>query len=183
MHQHLKAIHGVVLTVVVFLLSGSQDIAAQVDKATLWQDAAATELDVDFGGTGFHARWKFKRCDCGDLSVQVEQIAPDEVLTGELLMVDGKVLLSQGFTQQGDDIEPLIQAPSLMLQLAYAMLSHSQPGGPFAVDGKQQWNKTEKNIEEVLSSKKEAERPKMALFLKNMIKIKSKVLLKTKREN
>lgn len=145
MHQHLKAIHGVVLAVIVFLLSGSQDIAAQVDKATLWQDATATELDVDFGGTGFHARWKFKRCDCGDLSVQVEQIAPDDVLTGELLMVDGKVLLSQGFTQQGDDIEPLIQAPSLMLQLAYAMLSHSQPGGPFAVDGKQQWNKTEKN--------------------------------------
>jgi len=61
-----------------------------------------------------------------------------------LLMVDGKVLLSRGFEQQGEDIEPLIQAPSLMLQLAYSMLNRSQPKGPSAVTGKQTWNESEK---------------------------------------
>ena len=57
----------------------------------------------------------------------VEQVAPDDMLTGELLMVDGQVLLSKGFEQQGADIEPLIQAPSLMLQLAYELLNRVSP--------------------------------------------------------
>ena len=118
-----------------------------VEEGTLWRQAVITELDVDFGDTGFHARWRFHRCHCGDLHVQVEQVAPDGVLTGELLMVDGQVLLSSGFKGQGADIEPLIQAPSLMLQLAYAMLNRSQPQGPYAVSEKQAWDVMEKDME------------------------------------
>jgi hypothetical protein len=129
----------------VILLTGQQHATAQVDKATLWRDAVITELDVDFGGTGFHARWVFHRCHCGALLVQVEQVAPDGLLTGELMMIDGQVLLSRGFKQQGVDIEPLIQAPSLMLQLTYELLNRSQPEGPFAVGKKQRWNENEKN--------------------------------------
>jgi hypothetical protein len=120
-----------------------QTVNAQLEKSTLWRDAVITELDVDFGGTGFHARWRFHRCHCGDLQVQVEQIAPDGVLTGELLMVDGQVLLARNFEQQGDDIEPLIQAPSLMLQLALALLNRSQPDGPDSIDSRVSWEKTE----------------------------------------
>lgn len=131
----------------VLLFTGVQTAAAQVEKGTLWRDAVATELDVDFGGTGFHARWSFHRCDCGDLRVQVEQVAPDGILTGELLMVDGQILLARGFEEQGVDIEPLIQAPSLMLQLAYAMLNRSQPKGPSVVSEKQLWDATEKSID------------------------------------
>ena len=59
-------------------------------------------------------------------------------------MIDGQVLLSRDFEQQGVDIEPLIQAPSLMLQLAYELLNHSQPEGPYVVGEKQRWNETEK---------------------------------------
>jgi len=120
---------------------------AQVDKGTLWRDAVVTVLDVDFGGTGFHARWFFHRCSCGDLTVQVEQVSPDGVLTGELLMVNGQVLLARDFNEQSADIEPFIQAPSLMLQLAYAMLNRSQPRGPYVVDEKQLWNETEMAID------------------------------------
>jgi hypothetical protein len=130
-----------------FLLTGLQTAHAQVEKGTLWRDAVVTELDADFGATGFHARWSFHRCPCGDLTVQVEQVAPDGVLTGELLMVNGQVLLSRDFNEQSVDIEPLIQAPSLMLQLAYAMLNRSQPGGPYAVNEKQHWDETEKAID------------------------------------
>lgn len=130
----------------VILLTLSLPAVAQIEQGTLWRDAVITELDVDFGA-GFHARWRFHRCDCGDLQVMVEQVAPDDILTGELLMVDGQVLLSKGFEQQGEDIEPLIQAPSLMLQLAYSMLNRIQPKGPVAVTGKQRWNETEKKID------------------------------------
>ena len=130
-----------------FSLTGLQTARAQVENGTLWREAVVTELDVDFGSTGFHARWSFHRCNCGDLTVQVEQIAPDGVLTGELLMVNGQVLLSRNFNEQSVDIEPLIQAPSLMLQLAYAMLSRSQPRGPYAVNEKQLWDETEKTID------------------------------------
>ena len=125
------------------LLLASPLANAQIHKGTLWRDAVVSKLDVDFGG-GFHARWQYHRCDCGDLRVTVEQIAPDDMLTGELLMVDGQVLLSRGFKQQGVDIEPLIQAPSLMLQLTFELLNKSQPKGPHAVKRKQTWDETEK---------------------------------------
>ena len=127
----------------VLLLTVPQLANAQIDNGTLWRDAVVTELDVDFGA-GFHARWRYHRCDCGDLQVTVEQIAPDDMLTGELLMVDGQVLLAKGFKQQGVDIEPLIQAPSLMLQLVYELLNKSQPEGPAVVKHKQKWDEIEK---------------------------------------
>lgn len=120
---------------------------AQAEEGSLWRDAVVSDLDVDFGDTGFHARWKFHRCDCGDIRVMVEQIAPDGIVTGELLMVSGVVLLARGFDQQGGDIEPFIQAPSLMLQLAYSLLNVVESNGPGAVDAKQQWNVVEQKLD------------------------------------
>ncbi len=143
MNRRYAISHLVLVAGLVTLLAGPQTAFAQIEKDTQWRDAVVTELDVDFGA-GFHARWHFHRCDCGDLQVMVEQVAPDDTLTGELLMVDGQALLARGFKQQGEDIEPLIQAPSLMLQLAFSMLNHSQPKGPDAIKGKQTWNDKEK---------------------------------------
>jgi hypothetical protein len=134
------------VTGLVALTAGPRTASAEIEEGALWRDAVVTDLAVDFGA-GFHARWRFHRCDCGDLRVMVEQVAPDDTLTGELLMVDGQALLARGFQQQGEDIEPLIQAPSLMLQLAYSMLNRVQPKGPAAVEGKQAWNETEKQMD------------------------------------
>jgi hypothetical protein len=144
MNRQFSVLFMYLLAGLILLLTGLPSANAQIAKGTLWRDATVTQLDVDFGGTGFHARWRFHRCECGDLQVMVEQVAPDDILTGELLMVDGQVLLSKGFKQQGVDIEPLIQAPSLMLQLAYELLNKSQPKGPGAVNRKQNWDETEK---------------------------------------
>ena len=113
---------------------------AQISKATVWQDAVISDLNIDFVGTGFHARWKFHRCHCGDLLVQVEQVAPDGLLTGELMLIDGQILLSKGFEAQGTDIAPLMQAPSLMLQLSYQLLNRIHSQGPFDLDQKQTWD-------------------------------------------
>jgi len=129
-----------ILAGLVLLAAGLQTATAQVDKNTLWRDAVVTELDVDFTGTGFHARWQYQRCPCGDLLVKVEQTAPDGILTSELLLVDGQILLARGFEEQGTDITPLMQAPVLMLQLANALLNRSEPKGPFAVGTKQDWD-------------------------------------------
>lgn len=122
---------------------GIQAVQAQTEQGALWRESVVTDLAVDFSGTGFNARWQLHRCDCGDLYAKVEQVAPDSILTGELLMVDGVVLLSRGFEQQGVDIEPLIQAPSLMLQLAYSILNLVEPDGPHVVDRKQTWKLSE----------------------------------------
>jgi len=146
MNHRFSLFSGCLLTGLITLLAGLQTASAQVEKNSQWRDAVVTKLDVDFGA-GFHARWRFHHCDCGDLQVMVEQIAPDDILTGELLMVDGQALLARGFKQQGEDIEPLIQAPSLMLQLAFSMLNRSQPKGPGVVGEKQAWDNTEKAID------------------------------------
>src|SRR5665811_2305275 len=84
----------------VFFIAALQSAADQPKKSTLWRDAVKAEFDVDFGDTGFHARYHVLRCECGDLQVQVEQIAPDSIQTGELLMIGGKVLLARNFAQQ-----------------------------------------------------------------------------------
>ena len=142
-----KRLRATLMASLVLLMAGTQVASAQIEKSTLWRDAAVTVLDVDFGGTGFHARWTYHRCYCGDLLVQVEQIAPDGVITGDLLMVYGQVLLARGFADEGDSITPLMQAPVLMLQLANAMLNRSEPAGPYALDDKQKWHDVEKNID------------------------------------
>ncbi len=136
----------------ILLTAGLQIADAKVEKGTLWRDAVKTDLDVDFDGTGFHARWQYHRCHCGDLLIQVEQTAPDGVFTGELLLVDGQVLLKRGFDEQGEDIAPLIQAPSLMLQLVYELLNRAEPKGPFAVAEKQQWDVEEDEKDFVLNT-------------------------------
>jgi hypothetical protein len=138
--------------VLLIVITGSQTVQAQVKEGTLWREAVISELDVDFGDTGFHGRWRFHRCDCGDLQVQFEQIAPDVVVNGELLMVGGQVLLARGFEQPEPDIEPLIQAPSLMLQLAFQMLSSVQPQGPYALKEKQVWEQSEPNLDFKIST-------------------------------
>lgn len=125
----------------------SPPVYAQVDKNTMWRDAAITDMNVDFGGTGYHATYHFQRCDCGDLLMQVEQVAPDSTETGELLMIDGQTLLSRGFEGQGSNIAQLAQAPMLMLQLTDALLNRSQPEGPHAVEDSQQWDAEEPKID------------------------------------
>lgn len=147
MNRSFDSLLGCLFAACLMVLSGLQNVAAEVGEGTRWRDAVVTQLDVDFGGTGFHARWTFHRCQCGDLRVEVEQVAPDGVVTGDLLLVNGQVLLARGFEEFGADIEPLIQAPSLMLQLANAMLNRSQPKGPYVVDEKQLWDETEELID------------------------------------
>lgn len=127
-------------------LALSLALAASADELapnTAWQDAAVTLLDVDFPDTGFHGRWEFFHCECGDVLLRLEQTAPDGVLTGEMLLVDGQVLLARGDIAQVPDLEPMMQAPALMLQLALALINRALPDGPAAVPPPIEFDETE----------------------------------------
>ena len=56
------------------------------------------------------------------------------VLTGELLLIDGQVLLARGMVAQVENLEPMMQAPTLMLQTAFALMQRAVPKGPSDVE-------------------------------------------------
>lgn len=122
--------------------AGAEAVNAAPDVAagTRWHEPAATILDVDFGeATGFHARWEYFHCDCGDVLIRLEQSAPDGVETGELLLVDGRVLAARGpVVAEGVDLEMLLQSPLLMLHLAFALLDQAVPEGPSTIGRQKQ---------------------------------------------
>jgi len=102
-----------------------------------WHEPFVTLLDVDFIDTGFQARWEYFHCGCGDILVRLEQTAPDGVMTGELLLIEGQVIAARGMVSLSADLEPMLQPPSIMLQLAFALLEQGAPRGPAMVTGRQ----------------------------------------------
>lgn len=126
------------LTLVVLLLPF---VVAQADdgipKTKRWHEPYVTLLDVDFVDTGFQSRWEYFHCGCGDILVRLEQTAPDGVETGEMLLIDGQVIAARGMVSLEPDLERMLQPPSIMLQLAFALLEKGAPKGPAAVRERQ----------------------------------------------
>lgn len=143
----MKNLHRCLLiaTVVAVGWFGSSHAAEEMDAATRWHEAPATVLDVKFGDSGFHARWAFFSCDCGDLLVRIEQTAPDSMVGGELLLVGGKVLLGRGGVARSPDLLPVLQAPALMAQVAMGLLQRALPQGPASVTAERAIDLTERN--------------------------------------
>lgn len=105
-----------------------------IEPGTHWAQPFFTRLDVRFPGQGFHARWDFHRCVCGDALIKAEETLPEGVSTGELLLVDGRVLLVRGFEGRGADRRSMIDSPLLMLQLLFVLMQKTLPEGPAALD-------------------------------------------------
>lgn len=116
----------------VMLLPGP-NAAAGITAETRWADPSLVKLDVEFPGDGYHANWELFRCDCGDLLVRSELNVPGEVVTGELLLVGGRAVLSQGFGQYKAEAAASLDAAALMMQLTLRLLERSEPGGPSRV--------------------------------------------------
>lgn len=125
------------LTAFAFLVVASATAASDIPRAKRWHEPYVTLLDVNFVDTGFQARWEYFHCGCGDILVRLEQTAPDGVLTGEMLLIDGQVLAARGMVSLSPDLEPMLQSPSIMLHLAFALLERGVPKGPASVTERQ----------------------------------------------
>lgn len=126
-----RFVTGLVLISACFLTLGVQ--ARSLDGSDRWHEPYVTLLDVNFADTGFQARWEYFHCGCGDILVRLEQSAPDGVLTGEILLVDGQALAARGMVSLSPDLEPMLQPPSIMMHLAFTLLESAVPKGPASV--------------------------------------------------
>ncbi|MFN2167897.1 MAG: hypothetical protein ACK2U9_16755 [Anaerolineae bacterium] len=95
-----------------------------------WHQSLVSILDADFPGTGFHARWEYFNCDCGDVLIRLEQGAPDGVQSGELLLVGGRAVAARGGVAANTDLAPVLSAPALMMHLVVNLLERAMPAGP-----------------------------------------------------
>ncbi len=102
-----------------------------IDPAASWTRPWFTRLDVGFPDGIYHARWDYHRCDCGDVLIRTEETLPEGLVTGEQVLVAGRVLLQRGFDQAGP---AHLDSPMLMLQLLLVLLQKAGPAGPASVD-------------------------------------------------
>lgn len=109
-------------------------LAVDLPAGTRWAQPHFARLDVQFPGQGFHARWDFWNCACGDAMIRAEETLPEGVIKGELLLVNGRVLLARGYDGQAGDRRNMLDSPLLMLQLLFALMEKTAPGGPAAVN-------------------------------------------------
>ncbi len=118
------------LTAMLVMLFSGPNAAAGIAAETRWADPSLVKLDIEFPGDGYHANWELFRCDCGDLLVRSELNVPGEVVTGELLLVAGRAVLSRGFGQYKAEAAASLDAAALMMQLTLRLLERSEPAGP-----------------------------------------------------
>jgi hypothetical protein len=114
-------------------VSCSISVAAQDSVYRDWSKPYFVRLDAGFSGTEFHARWDISRCDCGDLHILAEETLPDEILKGEQVLLDSKVLLVKGYETYTGPLSGVLDSPVLMMQLLFVLLQESAPSGPSSV--------------------------------------------------
>lgn len=105
-------------------------LVAEILPETRWADPTSVQLEIEFPGQGYHARWELFRCDCGDLLVHAWLDVPDESVYGDIILVEGSAVLTRGFGKYGDQAAASLDAAALMMQLALRLLERSEPGGP-----------------------------------------------------
>ena len=115
---------------VLFMLAAPGMSPADITPETRWADPSSVQLEIEFPGQGYHARWELVRCDCGDLLVHAWLEVPDESVYGDILLVENRAVLTRGFGQYADQAAASLDAAALMMQLALRLLERSEPGGP-----------------------------------------------------
>ena len=123
------------LAVFLLLLSAASLIQAQIRPETRWADPSHVLLNVTFPGD-YHARWDVDRHPKGDLFVRADLAVPDEQVSGELVLVERRAVLSRGFGEYEAEAASSLDAAALMLQLALRLLERVEPRGPGSVNEK-----------------------------------------------
>ncbi len=115
-------------------LPATTPAAEPIAAGTHWAQPFFTRLDARFPGQGFQARWDFHRCQCGDAWIKAEETLPEGISRGEMILVDGRVLLVKGFGDRGEGLSAMIDSPMLMLQLLFVLMQQTVPEGPATVN-------------------------------------------------
>lgn len=121
------------LAAILLCLMISSPAVSAIDKETRWADPSKVDLSVEFPGDGYHADWDLFRCGCGDLLVTSELSVPGETVKGDLVLVEGRAVLSRGFGNYQDEAAASLDAAALMMQLTLRLLERSEPAGPSAI--------------------------------------------------
>ena len=121
--------------VLFFVFAAPAPALAELPAETRWADPSSVQLNIEFPGDGYHASWELFRCDCGDLLVRAELNVPGEAVTGDLILVKGRAVLSRGFGKYRAEAASSLDAAALMMQLALRLLERSEPGGPSQITG------------------------------------------------
>lgn len=108
---------------------------AELAPQTRWADPSSVQLEIEFPGQGYHARWELYRCECEDLLVHAWLEVPGESENGDILLVGGRAVLTRGFGKYPDQAAASLDAAALMMQLALRLLERSEPGGPSKITG------------------------------------------------
>ena len=115
------------------LLSAAPATDAEIRPETRWSDSSHVLLNVTFPGD-YHAKWDVDRHPGGDLFVRSDLAVPDQQVSGELVLVERRAVLSRGFGKYKAEAASSLDAAALMLQLALRLLERVEPGGPTSVD-------------------------------------------------
>lgn len=106
---------------------------AQIKPETRWADPDQVALTIEFPGEGYNADWQMFRCNCGDLLVESQLSVPGETVIGDLVLIEGRAVLSRGFGKFEDEAAASLDAAALMMQLALRLLERSEPAGPSGI--------------------------------------------------
>ncbi len=109
---------------------------AEIPSTMLWNEASAARLQVVFPGNAYNASWQFRRCRCGDVLVNSDSSLPGESRQGDMLMVENRAVIYRGFDSERPEEVMSIDAPALMIQLAFQLLERALPAGPAAASSK-----------------------------------------------
>jgi hypothetical protein len=121
--------------VLFFIFAIPAPVLAEMPAETRWADPSSVQLNIEFPGDGYHASWELFRCDCGDLLVRAELNVPGEAVSGDLILVKDRAVLSRGFGKYRAEAASSLDAAALMMQLALRLLERSEPGGPSQITG------------------------------------------------
>ena len=125
----------ILLTLVILLTALPVMAQEQAGEYDDWSKPTFARIDVAFSSADYHARWDISRCECGDLHIRAEETLPGEILKGEQLLIDNKVLLVKGYHGFTGPLPALLDSPVLMMQLLFVLLQETEPSGPSAVSG------------------------------------------------
>lgn len=127
------------------LALGLRIAAAANNAGGSWSISSQASLAIRSPDNGYHANWSFAISRQHDFLITLDEHYGDQHRNGKLLIVDNKMLLTQGLNLQPSAVTEALNVPILTYKLALHLLGDAVPLGPGSVDKKQRFDITERH--------------------------------------